>query len=139
MFLKELFPLALIAIEYVQIYVPLNAPHSSIGTKLPEGKMDVGLVFSVAGYPHVVILLDIGGILHVFVDEHLVDIQDGSHVGAPFDVVHKGTDAPHQFLVATNGIDLCVGGFYVEHRWKVTVAEQRVIDEIGGLGQCWCL
>ena len=72
----------------------------------------------------------------MFVDEHLVDIQDGAHVGPSFHIFHKGTYASHQFFVSTYGIDLCVGGFYVEHRREITVAEQRVVDEKGGLSQC---
>ena len=114
---EEVLVLALVAVEDVDVHITRDAADAAVCTELPEGQTNVGFVLAVTGYPDVVTLLDVIGMAHVLVDEHLVDVEDGTLVGAPLYIVHEGAYAPHQFVVATNGIDLCVGGFDVKN-WR---------------------
>ena len=77
----ELRELVLVAVEDVDIYFARDAVHATIGTELPIGQLDVGLILAVAGYPDVVFLLDIRSVFHVAVDEHLTDIDCGTACG----------------------------------------------------------
>ena len=60
----ELRELVLVAVEDVDIYFARDAVHATIGTELPIGQLDVGLILAVAGYPDVVSLLDIRSVFH---------------------------------------------------------------------------
>ena len=102
----------------------------TVGTELPIHQPDVRFVLAVAGYPYVVVLLDVGGVVHVVVDEHLADIQYGPHAGTLFHDVHKGTYALHQHVVAAYLLDLRVGRFHVEHRREVPLTDDAVAQEV---------
>ena len=81
----KLVELALIAVEDVDVNGTSDAVNASVGGQLPIDQADIGLVFAVAGYPNVVFLFEVGGILHVGVDEHLVDIEDGAFASVALD------------------------------------------------------
>ena len=132
----EFVPLTLIAIEDININRSCDTTDTSVGGQLPVDELHVGLVFTIAGYPHIVTLFDVGGMRHVLVDKQLTDIKDWTHVGAAFDIVHEDADATHKLVVTTNLLDLGVGGLYVKDWREITRAEQGMIDEIGGLCQC---
>lgn len=55
----EFVPLALIAVEHIDVDRTGDAVHATVGRQLPVDQLDIGLVLSVAGYPYVVALLDV--------------------------------------------------------------------------------
>ena len=132
-------PLSLIAIEHIDIDRSRNAIDTPVSSQLPVDELDIGLVFAIAGYPHIIALFDVCSMRHVLVDEHLTDIEDWTHVGATLDIVHENADATHEFLVAANLAYLRICGFYIEHWRKITRSEQGMVDEIGCLSQCGTL
>ena len=73
---EEVFELGAVAIEDVDIDIAHDAFDAAIGTELPEGQTDIGLVLSVAGNPHIVIAFDIGSQREVLVDKILIDIEN---------------------------------------------------------------
>ena len=119
----KLFPLSLIAVEHVDIDLARDAADTSVRTKLPVDELDIRLVLAIAGYPDVVTLFDVGRIPHVLIDEHLADVENGAHTGAPLHYLEECAYAPHQLLIAANLLDLCVAGLYVEDGREVTLAE----------------
>ena len=74
----EFVELSLETVEHVDVHWSCNAVHPSLRRQLPIHQFHVGLVFAIACYPDVVALLDVVGRGHVFVDKHLVDLQDGA-------------------------------------------------------------
>ena len=81
----EVVVLALVTVEDVDVDGAVDALYASVGGELPVDQLEVGLVLAVTGYPYVVALLDVGSVLHVAVDELLVDVEYGPHVGAALD------------------------------------------------------
>ena len=112
--------MALVAIEYVDVYFGVDASDTAIRTKLPEGEVNIGLVFAVAGYPHAAVALDVRSLRAVDIDEALVDLEDGLHVCALFDEAEPGADVSEHDFDTASGLDLGVGGFYVEHWGQVS-------------------
>ena len=132
---KEFVPLSLVAVEHVDVDGTGNAIDMTVGSELPIDKFDVRFVFTVSGNPDVVFLLDVDGMGHMLVDKHLADVKDRTHMGAALHIVHEGADATHELLVTANLTDLCVDRFDIEYGWKVVLADECVVDEVGGLGQ----
>ena len=87
--------LSLISVEHIDVYITGNAVNLAVGTQLPIHQSHVGLILSVACYPYVILLLDVGSIGHVFVDEHLADVEDGLHTRALLHDLHKCAYALH--------------------------------------------
>ena len=58
---KELLILVAIAIEDVDVDIAMDATHLTIRTQLPVSQFEVGLIFTIAGYPYVVVIAQIGG------------------------------------------------------------------------------
>ena len=117
---EEFFELALVAVEYVDVYFGVDTSNTPIGTELPEGEVNVGLVFAVAGYPHTIVALDVRRLREVDIDEALVDIEDGAHACALFYEAEPGAYVSEHDFDTASGLDLGVGGFYVEHRGQVS-------------------
>ena len=119
----ELVPLALIAVEDIDVDGASDAIHASVGSQLPVDQLDVRLVFAVAGYPDVVALLDVGSVGHVAVDETLVDVENGLHACAPFHILHEDADAAQQLFGTTYLAYLGICGLHVQDGREVVRPE----------------
>ena len=125
----ELFKLALVAIEHVDVDIALDASYTTIGTELPEGQTDIGLVLTVTGNPHAVVTFQVGLFRQVVVHEHLVDIEDGLDACAALDGPEPDANLL-EHAVGTHLLDLRLGGLDVEHGWQVAVLEERIPQEM---------
>ena len=85
---------------------------------------------AVAGYPDVIVLLDVLRILHVVADEHLADVENRFLACALLYDMHELTDALHEDVVTTDFLNLCVGRFYVEHGRQVIRTNGRLSEEV---------
>ena len=74
----ELIELSLETVEHIDVDGSRNTVYATFGRQLPIDQFYVGLVLAIARYPDIIALLDVVGRGHVFVDKHLVDVQDGA-------------------------------------------------------------
>lgn len=132
-FKKEFFKLTFIAVKDVYVDIAPNAFYTTVRAELPVGKLDVGLVFAIAGYPYPVVALQVGLLGEVFVDEPLVDIEDRLYACPRFYDLQPFADMPEHGIGSSHLTDLCIGGLYVQYGWEVALAEEGVLDEIAGL------
>ena len=72
-------PFFLIAIEHINVYIAPDALNTSVGRQLPDGQSNVGFVFAIAGYPHLIVALDVRSKRQVFVHKLLIDIENGAY------------------------------------------------------------
>lgn len=133
---QEILVFVLVAIEYVDVNVTADSGYATIGGKLPDGEADIGLVFAIAGYPNLVVALDVVGIGEVTVHERLADIENRRAAGALFDNAEPCANLVKHDLGASHGVYLTGVGFHVEHGRQVAFVEASVADEVVGLICC---
>lgn len=134
MFTNKLFPLSLVAIEYVQVHMSLDAFHIAVGAELPQRQMDVGFVLAIARNPEMIVFLQVWGIVQPSVDKALVDIQQWTDAQSSLYNLQEGADILEEYLRTAHLLDHGITGFYVEHWGQVATLKTGMSQEMIGLG-----
>ena len=107
----------------------MDAAHLTVGRELPMQESDVGFELAVACHPHFAVLQSLRGVGQLFVDESLVEIEDGFLAGGFLHHVNPCEHFAEEFVASSHGCNLCRRGFHVQDGWESGAGESRVPEE----------
>ena len=79
--------LLFVAVEHIDIHLPVDTAHASFGCQLPEGQLHIGTELTVAGDPHVISPHGMRRVRQVVIDKRLPHVENGAFAGGVLHIV----------------------------------------------------